>query len=105
MFDIQKVDCKPGDVILFLFDHSHYDIPACHEIFKIVEKQLPDNTVIALPKDLVADIKIFNTQPKVIQINGDNYQSELQKYLEPYYNEYTGDATTAVRLEKGWITG
>lgn len=105
MFDIQKIDCKPGDIILFLFDHSHYDIPACHDIFNIVEKQFPLNTVVALPKDLIADIKIFDTQPKVVEINGETnisniYQSDIQHYLEPYCN-----IELKPPAEEGWIAG
>ena len=109
MFDIQKIDCKPGDVILFLFDYEHYDIPACHEIFKVVEKQFSNNTVIALPKDLVADIKIFDTQPKSIEINGDNtitniFQEDIKQYLNDYYSS---DSITfkPPAEDKGWIIG
>lgn len=59
--DVQIIGLHNDDVIVFFFDDDTYDIEDIEEAMKKVEHNFPNNKVIALPSDMIDDIKVFST--------------------------------------------
>ena len=70
MFEIQKIDCSPGDAIILEIDIDEYGIEFGAEITKHFEKALPKNPIIVIPKDSINSVKIISSQQNFFSIDG-----------------------------------
>ena len=67
--NVEIVNIKKGDTLVFFVDTDYYDLEDIDQLMESIKSAFPSVKVLMLPDDMIDDIKIFREENPLMEVN------------------------------------